>query len=325
MPSPPKLHFNKSVLFVTTSIEQGLLLLANPLAKTAIKSALARAQALYPIKVVAFVVEATHVHLLLVVEDNPDDVKNFMERFKTESSHAINRILGRKKRTIWCDGYDSPPLLTLTTAMEKLIYLYTNPAKDGLVDSIDDYPGLSSWEMFKSGKHEEEFSWIRRPHFAKVSKRARLPKNYAALAGELLSKAEKKYTFRITPNAWMECFGVTSEEEQAKLNEELLRCIKAKEQEFLQKRLEAGKCSFGRQRLIEQAFNTTHLPDRSGKRMWCLSDDVKLRKEFIAWVKELLSQARQVYLRWKEGDFSVKYPSGLYPPSMPRRPEPVEF
>ncbi len=324
MPSPAKIHTNKSVLFITTSIEQGLLLLSNPLAKVCIKSALARAQALHRVRICAYVVEATHVHMLVVV-DNPDDIKDFMDRFKTESSHAINRILGRRKRTIWCRGYDSPPVLTLSTAMRYLVYLYTNPAKDNLVDSIEEYPGLSSWKMFRSGKFEEEFSYIRRPHFRSVSDRARSPKRYAALAGELLSKAEAKLPFCITPNAWMECFGVMTESEQAKVNEILLRWIKAEEQKFRDKRCKEGKRVLGRERLLQQAFDTTYLPDRHGKRMWCLCDEVPLRKEFIAWAKELLSQARQVYERWKRGDFGVKYPPGLYPPSMPKLAEPLEL
>jgi hypothetical protein len=42
------------------------------------------------------------VHLLLVVK-NPDDVGGFIRYFKTESAHMIKRVLGRAKRTIWCE------------------------------------------------------------------------------------------------------------------------------------------------------------------------------------------------------------------------------
>jgi hypothetical protein len=62
-----KYHPHGSVLFATFSIEQGILLLCNPLCEAIIKSCLARAQFMYPVRVVAFLIEGTHIHLVLVV------------------------------------------------------------------------------------------------------------------------------------------------------------------------------------------------------------------------------------------------------------------
>lgn len=143
-----KYHPHGSVLFATFSIEQGILLLCNPLCEAILKSCLARAQFMYPVRVVAFLIEGTHIHLVLVV-DNPDDVPAFIRHFKTESAHALNRILGRRKRTIWCEGYDSPVVLTLLRTLMVLTYIYSNPAKDDLEKSIDRYPGVSSWKMLR--------------------------------------------------------------------------------------------------------------------------------------------------------------------------------
>ena len=44
----------------------------------------------------------------------------FMERFKCETAHAVNRLLGRRQVTVWCKGYDSPVILTLDDLVEKL-------------------------------------------------------------------------------------------------------------------------------------------------------------------------------------------------------------
>ncbi|MBX7143689.1 MAG: transposase [Oligoflexia bacterium] len=106
-----KYHPHGSVLFVTFSVEQGLLLLSNPLCEALIKSCLARAQFLYPVEICHFLVEATHIHMVLVVK-NPDDVCRFVGYFKTESAHTLNGLLGREKRTVWCEGYDSPVILS---------------------------------------------------------------------------------------------------------------------------------------------------------------------------------------------------------------------
>ena len=54
------------------------------------------------------------------------------------------------------------------------------------------------------------------------------------------------------------------------------------------------------------------------RRMWCLADKRSLRISFIAFFKKLMATARAVRERWRQGDISVRYPPGLFPPSMPK-------
>ncbi len=77
--------------------------MANPLSQAIVKSWLAAACELYPVRICHIIVEATHIHLVLVVI-NPDHVDAFFCHFKTESAHMINGLLGRNKRTLWCEG-----------------------------------------------------------------------------------------------------------------------------------------------------------------------------------------------------------------------------
>ncbi len=49
----------------------------------------------------------THILLVLVVM-NPDDVAAFFCHLKTELAHVINELLVRNKRTLRCEGDDSP-------------------------------------------------------------------------------------------------------------------------------------------------------------------------------------------------------------------------
>jgi REP element-mobilizing transposase RayT len=323
MPRPRKLHVHDTVLFATASLEEGVFLLANPLVKALLRSAMARAQTLFPVTICHFLVEGTHIHFILVV-DNPDDVKGFMERFKTESAHYINHLLGRKKRTVWCEGYDSPVLITPEDVVSRIVYIYTNPAKDNLEDSVAKYPGLSSWEMFTKGRYEQEWAWIHRDRVPKIADKLLLPKDINALAGELLANAEKQ-DFCIEPNAWMECFGIVEPETQAELNEEILRRISEKEEEYRKERMDSGKTVMGREYLLREGFNLTYRPERSGRRMWCICCDRAKRKAFILRVKELCKVAREVYQRWKVGDYSLPFPLGLYPPARPKVVEPISF
>ena len=136
MPSPPKILLPKSAVFISTRIQEGLPLVPTCYMQLILQSILARAQSKYKVSVCHFLFMSNHLHMLLVV-NNPDEVPAFMDMIKTESAHAINRLLGRRQRTVWCSGYDSPPVLTLEDIILKINYIYTNPQSADLVDTID--------------------------------------------------------------------------------------------------------------------------------------------------------------------------------------------
>lgn len=312
-----KYHPHGSVLFCTFCLEEGLLLLSNPLCIAIIKSCLARAQVLYPVKICHLMTEATHVHLILVV-DNPDDVSGFIRCFKVESAHMLNGLLGRDKRTIWCEGYDSPIVLTPLRALAAIAYLYANPAKDNLEHSIDQYPGFSTWQMFLKGDLVHTWKRLRRFQFRKLSEKQHSLRGYTEEAQKLLVASDEVQTFRLDPNAWMEAFGITDSQEQRQINDRLIARIRTLEERANRKREREGKTVLGRTRLLKERLNTTHCPKRSGRRMWCLSEKRSIRVQFITFFKGLMQKARSIRQRWLSGDTSAKYPPGIYPPSFPK-------
>ena len=312
-----KYHPNRSVLFCTFSLEEGILLLANPLCKAILKSCLARAQILHPVRICHFIVNATHVHIVLVVE-NPDDVHAFIRCFKTETAHMINGLLGRDKRTVWCEGYDSPVVLTPVRALIAIAYLYANPAKDNLESSIDKYPGFSSWEMYRSGKTTRSWKRLRRPQFEFIPRDAHNLRGYSKLAEELLAESKEMQTFTLEPNAWMEAFGFRCPKQQQEITERLIKRIRHLEERAERLRTEQKKRVLGREKLNNQVFDLSYRSKRTGRRMWCLSEKKNVRVAFITFFKKLMQTARAVRQKWKGGEVSVPYPPGLYPPSMPK-------
>lgn len=317
-----KYHPHDSVLFITFSIEEGLLLLCNPLCQAIIKGCLARAQHLYPVKICHLLVESTHVHLILVVDD-PADVPAFIRHFKTESAHLLNRIVGRKKRTVWCEGYDSPIILTPIRALLAIVYLYLNPSKDNLVGSIEHYPGFSTWKMFQSNRNRRKWKRIPRRLVRTLSKDSLNPRGYAAEASRVLALARVQHDFILEPNAWMEAFGIIDPLEQARWNERIVSRLRTMEDRCAEKRRQFGKTVMGAPRLLQQTFNLVHRPERQGRRTICLTEDRSLRKKFLQLFRDLMNRARSVSRAWKLGDFSLPFPSGLYPPSFPKLSEPL--
>jgi REP element-mobilizing transposase RayT len=317
-----KYHPHRGVFFVTFSVEEGLLFLCNPLCSLIIRGCLARAHYLYRVKVCHILVEASHVHLILVTE-NPSDLPAFIRHFKTETAHLINRILGRRKRTIWCEGYDSPIVLSPLRALIAIVYLYSNPAKDGLEESIESYPGFSSWKMFQTGAHKKLWSRIPRDVARTLPKDSHSLRAYMAEAKRLESISQEKFEFLLEPNAWMEAFGINDPIEQKRLNVRIYDRLRALEARYKEKRIREGKRVLGRSRLISQVFDLSYRPERSGRKMWCLSEDRRIRLQFIEFFKNLMARARTISRQWKLGDFSHSYPLGLYPPSMPKLAEPI--
>lgn len=308
MPSPPRIVLPKSVVFITSRTEQGLPFVCHSYMEAILWSTLARAQHLYPVKICHFIFMGNHFHMLLLVEE-PTDVINFMNRVKTETAHAINRLLGNRGRhTIWCDSYDCVPVLTVADVIRKISYIYCNPALSALVDSIDDYPGVSSWNMYKNRIYRKEARWINR-HRIKLSVKKMQPWEYERYTSELLDTSPEIFTFELTPEAWKEAFNLKEE-----LDEEIKKVIKQDERHLSEERLEKSKNVLGQERIKAQKIQKEFLPKKIGRRMWCICQDIEKRVGFIAFIKELRTQAKEVVARWRRGDFSMPFPAGLFAP-----------
>jgi hypothetical protein len=211
-------------------------------------------------------------------------------------------------------------LLTPETAIQKIVYLYTNPSKDNLEDSIERYPGLSSWKAFKGGKCSRKCARIRRDEVFPLRSTEMSLAQYQGLARRLRNKSRSTHTFRVFPNAWMSAFGI-EDSEVKEVNESILMQVREKEAEYRALRHAEDRTVIGANRLMLQPIDTSYTPHREGRKMWVLSTDKALRKECITWIKSLVEEARRVYGLWKKGDFSCPFPPGLFPPSMPKLAE----
>jgi len=306
MPHPPKVMLNRTVLFVTSRTEEGLPFVCTPEMKIILLGILARAQALYHVRVVAIKFMANHFHMILIV-DNPEDIPAFIDRVKTESAHAVNLLLGRRKKTVWVDGYDSAVLLTPEDVIEKLAYIYTNPQKASLVDTIEDYPGVSTWKMFQSKITSLPCPWITRPNIPDLAD------NIGSLDSFIKERKLQIHELILYPMSWLECFDYPMEKETAR--EQLISRVRQLEAEY---RATRKGPVVGAARLRKEVMNTTYVPQTHGRRMLCISWDVELRIRFILFVKELRAQAREVLAKWRKGFTNIPFPSGLFPPSLPK-------
>lgn len=113
---------------------------------------LGKAAALYPeVRLVAYQVMGTHLHLLAAPEDH-GVLSAFMDHALNNIAREVGGRLRGWKGSFWGGRFHSVPVLDEPSMVERLKYLLSNGTKEGLVDRPEDWPGVSSLRAQVSGK-----------------------------------------------------------------------------------------------------------------------------------------------------------------------------
>ena len=315
MAKNPKYYINNTVHFVTSRTEEGLPLVPTHVMNLLIEGILAKATEMYRVKLCDYLFMANHFHMLIVVED-PQHVSAFVGYVKGEIAHAVNKMLGRIRKTIWLEGYDSPIILTPEDVIRYIKYLYLNPIKAKLVESIDEYPGVSSWKMFSNNIHTKKCIKISRDKILPIPHPALSVVEQRELCDHYKAQNSSKVVLKVEPLAWVQCFpGYNVDKEE--LKERIIKLIHEEEKAYQMKRVSLKETVLGATTLRRQSMLKEHHSKKFSKRMICISSCKDLRHRFIAHFKELCAIARQVYQTWKTGDLRPKIPPGFFPPKIP--------
>jgi REP element-mobilizing transposase RayT len=278
-------------------------------------SVLGRALKLYPVQIIALTVEPNHFHMMIRVI-NPEHASGFIGYFKAESAHHLNRLLGRQGRTVWSERFDSPIILDYEKALEVFSYITLNPVKDGLVNSIAEYPGVSSYPALRDGLNELTVKIIPKSAIEPLSNPARPFLEDDKLFRYYSSDEFKTETIRLEPECLRAAFSELENKCDAEVRELLLSRLRADELAFRESR--GGKSAIGPTRLEKASMLTSHTPPKAGVKMLCLSTIAELRKNFIRQFRNLCQQCTEVFCRWKSGFTNIPFPPGMFAPSLPR-------
>jgi REP element-mobilizing transposase RayT len=113
---------------------------AKRIARGAVGSAFACAQARYGTKIIGLVVMSNHLHVLL--QTRGKNLALFMRDVKSAITRTINLLTG-KSGTLWQRRYDAQAVVDDFGGVERHGYLTDNPRKAGLVDDPAEWPGLN--------------------------------------------------------------------------------------------------------------------------------------------------------------------------------------
>jgi REP element-mobilizing transposase RayT len=305
---PGKIHF------ITFRTEEGLPFVPLRFMNMLIRSALARAQRLYPVRIICFVVQANHVHLLVRVT-NPEHVSGFIGYFKAESAHYLNRLLNRRQRTVWAERFDSPAVLDIEKALELFAYCSLNPLKDGLVSSMREYPGVSSYPSLMRGETFLPAKSIPRDKVLPLADPANPQRESKSLSEYFSSDEFQDLSIRLAPEELRLAFPSTKNSTSEEFHQTLLQTIAKYEQIYLADK--AGTPPLGVLKLLSGSLLTPRNPPIKGKKMICLSCCKKLRQAFIATFRRIKTLCRETFRKWSVGHV-VPYPPGMFAPHPPR-------
>jgi len=313
MPQNPKFFSTGTLVELSARVEEGLPFAPNKLTRKLTENVLARAQTIYPVTIVAYVFMPNHFHILIVVKD-PRDVPNFVEYLKRETAYCVNRLLGRRKHTVWCDGYDSPVILDLETAIRRLKYVYLNPVTAVLVKKAKLWPLSSmSWAMISDAASEIKVKRIPRNQVNKLPNRDMTLDEINKFASKIEYRGADIYTLKIEPNAWMGCFTEALNRDQKDLNNILE--IEIKNTETLIEKEKADSFP-SLDQLGTQNIRKEHEPKKAGKRMICLGKNKNIRIKFLEWFRGLCKKLPR-YLRKSTDEVIYRpshYPPGFFAP-----------
>lgn len=288
-----------------------------PFINMLICSALARAQKLYPVKIICFVVQANHVHMLIRVCD-PQIVSRFIGYFKAESANYLNRLLNRRQRTVWEERFDSPIVLDLDKALQIFAYCSLNPVKDGLVNSMSEYPGVASYSHLLERRNFIPAKSIPRSKVPSLKDPHRPQRENNRLTEHFSSDAFKDAGIALYPEelrvAYPSSRGMAVEEFRATL----IHTLQKYEEAYRTER-STNAAPMGATRLVSGSLLSPRNPPTKGRKMVCLSTIKELRQSFISSFKRLKNLCREVFEQWRKGDTLVPYPPGMFAPQVPRR------
>ncbi|MCB0324376.1 MAG: transposase [Bdellovibrionales bacterium] len=302
-----------STLLITTRARQGLPMPPSHVINFLLWGILAAARRQFSVRICHFLFMSNHFHMLLVVDD-PADVPQFMRYVKSESTTAINRLLGRKRGAIWDEGYDSPLILSPSRVLHYIKYIYLNPTRANLVDSINEYPGVSSWNMFVSNTFKARHARLPLPMIKRLDSPSVSISEQMRIVAHWESLELEEHELLLEPWAWAESIP-DFDLEHAK--RQLLSDITKIEAAYRRKRKQLRRSVVGATSLRRQSMLKEHTPDHNGRRSVALCCDRELKERFLKHYRLLCRRATAVYLKWKSGDLSARIPPGLFSPNVP--------
>lgn len=298
-------------------VKEGLPFVPNKMINAIIKSALARTLRDDKIILCHFLWMGNHVHIIFLAH-SAEQAVNFYQELQKKITDSFKRLLGKRRLSIWEGDPVLAEILDVDKMLEKIAYLYANPARASLTDSITEYPGLSSWEYFKNSEDLsfKDVPWIRLPAIPEIKSMHISSLEDSQICEQMTGGSTIFHDIPLTPDAWMESFGITKESDKEIINQRTIQHLSMMESEERTKRKAERRTVIGAQKLIKAPLMKSHTPKKRERRVYVHSSDKELRISYIQMIKAFCQMCKECYEFYKQGIF-VEWPPGAFRPSAP--------
>jgi len=326
MPRSKRILFKNSLYEVTPRAREGLPLPPTEVTNQLLTGILARTQRDEKVTLCNFVDMNSHTHQIYI-PDQPDQHAKFYMEYQKKVTDTVRKLTKRKRLNLW-EGRPSVALVAqLEDAINRHIYFFLNPARAGLVESIDHYPGLNTWKAFNECEPSVDAEVRLQAYWTPVASLETLPHhnrlspaNDRAMAARLREcKKTIEYDLVVKPLAWLGIYGVTDTIEIEKIRQRIITEVRAQEAQLAKERLEEGSGILGAQRLRDQEYLRPHTPKKRERRIFVICSDDALRPTLIQLFQDIFAKCRKCYQALKAGLPHDEWPPGTFIPWLPPR------
>jgi REP element-mobilizing transposase RayT len=296
-----------SVVEVTArTVGSRYLLRPGPTTNELVLGVLGRAQELYGVRLFAIAVMSNHLHALVSV-DHAAQLAGFMQHLQANIAKEVGRH-HRWSGPLWSRRYRSIVVADADSQVTRLRYVLCQGLKEGLVDRVDRWPGVSSFKASTSGTPLHGI-WYNRSAQFEARRRAVEPDPL---------KTERVYQIRLSQ---LPALADTPPEGYRRFIADLVR---REERDVATNRAEAGKTSvLGARRILEQDPHQAPTQSDQSPAPIVHASTGKVRAAFKQAYAAFVDAFRAAAQSLRNGQ-SAEFPAGAFPPSAPFvRPEPA--
>jgi hypothetical protein len=265
----------------------------------------------------------THQHC---IPENPEQHAKFYMEYQKKVTDTVRKLTKRQRLNLWEKRPSVTKIDGLEDAVKRLVYIFLNPAKAGLVSSIDEYPGLTTWKAFSTCEASVEAEVRLKAYWTPVSRLERLPSGNRlspaqdeAMAARLRDSGESvEYELVIKPLAWLKVYGVHEPQRIEEIRQRIINQVYSAEAKLATERKEEGRSVVGAERLRYQEYLRPHVPKKKERNIYVICGDHARRPVLIRMFQDIFAQCRKCYQALKAG-LPHEWPPGTFIPWVPPR------
>jgi hypothetical protein len=244
--------------------------------------------------------------------------------YQKKITDSVRKLTKLKNLELWKDRPSVIQVVQLEDVIRRIVYLFLNPAKAGLVESIDQYPGLSSWQAFKTCEPSIDSTYKIKAYWTPASVLESLPANNKlspfedqAMAKRLRDKKGTcEYDLIIQPFAWLKIYGITEPRQIEAIRKRVISAVYEEEAALAKKRQNEGLSVIGVEKLKKQQYLRPHTPKKKERRIFVICADNELRPKIIEAHKETARKHKKCSQDLRNG-IPQEWPPGTFIPWRP--------